>query len=141
MTLENRLDMEHLRALLRARPYLAAILVGLVFTFLATALDALVSGDWNSEKTFAPQAVVLSAPVISTYWTRRKRGIRSTQDRAGLWAVIAVAAVLMVTGVIVVVRGLSAAQIVLGVVVVLLGAVLGFIGLSQMPRPQSISTN
>jgi len=40
-----------------------------------------------------------------------------------------------------VVRGLSAAQIVLGVVVVLLGAVLGFIGLSQMPRPQSISTN
>jgi hypothetical protein len=35
----------------------------------------------------------------------------------------------------------SAGHIVLGVVVVLLGAVLGFIGVSQLPRPRSISTN
>src|SRR6476469_231752 len=114
--------MEQLRALSRARPYLAAVLLGVVFTLLATALDALVSGGWSPEKTFAPQSVVLAAPVISTYWTRR--GIRSSDDRAGLWAVTAVAAVLMVTGVIVVVDGVSAGHIVLGVVVVLLGAVL-----------------
>jgi hypothetical protein len=133
--------MGRLRALPRARPYFGAVLLGVVLTFLATALDALVSGGWSSEKTFAPQAVVLAAPVISTYLTRRKRGILSSQDRVGLWAVIAVAAALMVTGVIVVVRGLSAGQTVLGVVVVLLGAVLGFIGLSQISRPQSISAN
>ena len=126
---------------MRARPYIAAVLLGVVFTFLATALDALVSGGWSPEKTFAPQSVLLAAPVISTYLTRRKRGLRPSDDRAGLWAVTAVGAVLMVTGVIVVVDGVGSGHLVLGAVVALLGAVLGFIGLSQLPRPRSISIN
>lgn len=121
-----------IRNFANSRPYLGAVLGGVSVACMATAIDTLTGGgDFGT--TYAPQAFVLTIPIIITFLYRRD-GSEARGDRAGLVAVSVVAVLVLLVGVAVMVRGSNTGQIVLGAVVAILAVAIGFIGVGQLAR-------
>ena len=104
------------------RPFLRLVVVGVVASAIATALDAVVLDGGGTLRSGLPQAVLAITPfLVSPLWRRTADGLRAARDRTGLIAVVVLGLVAVGYGVVRVGNGVSGGQRVLSGVVVVLG--------------------